>query len=100
ASREGQLRVSRYLTADVGQCDDSFLRVPGSAGEPPDRALPARPLASVGRKVVAVAGEQTKPPVGVAAVSETRNRLLSRVAALREADRALVETRFRGEHPG
>ena len=58
-----------------------------------------RQLGVVGAGVVAVEREDAQAAVRVAAVVQPCDRLLAGVAALREADRALLETRLGREDP-
>ena len=76
--------------------DDPVLRVGRGARHPADDLAVERQLRVVGGEPVTGERQHAKAAVGVAAMVQARDRLLAGVAALREADRALLEPRSAG----
>src|SRR6476646_10125808 len=94
SSRERERRVIRHLRPHVGERYDSAVLAARGARDAAD-LLPVVEERHVAlRQLVEL--EDAEPPVRMAAEVQARNRLLPRVAPLREGDVRRVEARLRG----
>jgi hypothetical protein len=83
---ERKLLAGSYLVPNVSQRDDTVRRVCGCTCDPTDDLLSKRQFAVVGRNLATPQGEYAQRAIRVPAVVKTRDRLLPRITALREAD--------------
>src|SRR5579859_3687396 len=97
SSRERERRVIRHLRPHVRERDDAAVRAARGARDPADLASFVQQWRVVLGRLVEI--EDSQPPVRVAAEAKTRDRLLARIAALREGDVAVVEPRLRRKNP-
>src|SRR6478735_6262955 len=90
--------IGGHLAPDVGKRDDAVCGVRRGARHPPDGLAVERELCVVDRKVGAFHRHDPETAIRMPSVVEPCDRLLSRVAALREADRPLHESRLGRHH--
>src|SRR5439155_5953365 len=93
-ARHRELGRGRDLDAHVAQGEHAAVRIDDGAGHAPDRLALERNLGVVRRRLAGVDPEHPQAAVDVPAIVETRDRLLTRVAALGEGDGPLHEARL------